>query len=273
MEEGQKGNISAPVVNNPDDMLEQFKALYDVVTILRKECPWDRRQTNESIAQLLIEETYEAIDAINNHDYDEFSKELGDILLHIIMHSIMAEEKGSFNINTVMQKIREKLVHRHPHVFSDVEIENEGDIMRNWENLKFKEGRTSLLEGVPKILPSLLRAQRLQFKASKVGFDWNSKQGVWDKIEEELREYRAELDKNNMQKAGEELGDILFAIVNAARFEDIVAEESLQFTNDKFTRRFQYIEKKAKEQGKMLSDMTLEEMDFFWDEAKAKEKE
>jgi XTP/dITP diphosphohydrolase len=271
MEETQKGNIPAPKVNDRNNILEQFQALYDVVKILRVNCPWDREQTNESIAQLLIEETYEAIDAINNHDDDEFSKELGDILLHIIMHSVMAEERGAFNINTVFEKIREKLVHRHPHVFSDVEVNDQKDVMRNWENLKIQEGRTSLLQGVPKILPALLRAQRLQFKASKVGFDWNTKQGVWDKIDEELKEYRQELENKNIEKAKQELGDIIFAIVNAARFEDIVAEESLQYTNDKFTRRFQYIEQKAKEQGGLLSDMSLEEMDAFWDEAKSLE--
>jgi XTP/dITP diphosphohydrolase len=260
--------LQAPQPKDPKSLADQFLNFVEIVKILRRECPWDRRQTNESISQLLIEETYEAIEAIGKQDDDEFAKELGDILLHIVMHSVIAEERNSFNMLTVLEKIQKKLVHRHPHVFSDVEIDGEKDVMRNWENLKIAEGQTSILQGVPKILPALMRAQRIQFKASKVGFDWDNKQGVWDKIEEELQEFRHEIESNNYQKASEELGDILFAIVNAARFEDVVAEEALQKTNDKFTRRFQYIEQKAKEQGRNLSDMTLGEMDAYWDEAK-----
>ena len=273
MEENQSANITAPLVKDKNNEIEQFQALVEVVRVLRRECPWDKTQTHDSISQLLIEETYEAIDAINSKDYTEFSKELGDILLHVIMHAVIAEESGNFNLNDVMERIREKLVYRHPHVFSNVVVAGEDDVLRNWENLKMKEGRESILDGVPHILPSLLRAQRLQHKASKVGFDWNNISGAWDKIEEELHEYRTEIESGNMAKAREELGDIIFAIVNAARFEDIVAEEALQYTNDKFTRRFKYIEKKAAEQGKMLSDMKLEEMDYFWDEAKKLEKD
>jgi XTP/dITP diphosphohydrolase len=257
-----------PIPKDPNSLSDQFMNFVGIVKILRRECPWDKRQTNESISQLLIEETYEAIDAINNNNYDDFSKELGDIFLHIVMHAVMAEERGAFNLVDVLKKIQIKLVHRHPHVFADVTIEGEKDVLKNWENLKIEEGQMSILQGVPKILPALMRAQRLQFKASKVGFDWENKKGVWEKIEEELQEFKHEIENNNFNKASEELGDIIFAIVNAARFEEVVAEEALQKTNDKFTRRFQYIEKMAREQGKNLSDMTLAEMDKFWDEAK-----
>lgn len=263
--------INAPKPNDPKSLADQFLNFVEIVKILRKECPWDKKQTNESISQLLIEETYEAIDAINKHDDNEFAKELGDILLHIVMHAVMAEERGAFNIIDVLDKIQKKLVHRHPHVFSDVEVDGEKDVMKNWENLKIAEGQTSILQGVPKTLPALMRAQRIQYKASKVGFDWDNKNGVWDKIEEELKEFKVEINNENFNRASDELGDIIFAIVNAARFEDVVAEEALQKTNDKFTRRFQYIELKAKEKGKNLSDMTLAEMDYYWEEAKKSE--
>ena len=262
-------NIKAPEPVNPDSMHDQFQALFDVIKILRQECPWDKKQTNQSISQLLIEETYEMIDAINNNDDLEFSKELGDILLHVIMHSIMAEERNAFNINDVMTRIRQKLVFRHPHVFSDTSVDNESDVMRNWENLKLKEGRTSILQGVPSILPALLRAQRMQFKAAKVGFDWPDISGAWDKVTEEINEFKQEIDNNNPEKAALELGDILFALVNIARKKDIEAEKMLQVTNDKFAQRFRFIEEKARQQDKLLSDMSLEEMDKYWDEAKA----
>ena len=263
--------IEIPQASNPDDLNEQFGVLVDIIKILRKECPWDRNQTNESIAHLMIEETYETIEAINNKDDKEFSKELGDLLLHIIMHSVMAEERNAFGILDVLKKIQIKLIHRHPHVFGDVEVSGEKDVLRNWENLKLQEGRGSILDGVPPTLPALLRAQRVQFKASKVGFDWNKKQEAWKKIDEELAELKHELEQNNHKKAQEELGDILFSIVNASRFEDVVAEEALQNSSNKFIRRFKYLEQKASEQGRLLSDMTLTEMDALWDEAKSKE--
>jgi len=267
----ENNKVEVPKPKDPNSLTDNFLSFYEIVKILRRECPWDRRQTNQTISQLLIEETYEAIEAINDNDDDEFSKELGDILLHVVMHSVIAEERDAFNFTDVLKKISKKLVHRHPHVFGDVEINGEKDVMKNWENLKIEEGQKSILQGVPKTLPALMRAQRIQFKASKVGFDWTDKKGVWDKIEEELAEFKKEIEANNFEKASEELGDIIFAIVNAARFEEVVAEEALQKTNDKFTRRFQYIESKAKEQGKKLSDMTLAEMDAFWDEAKLSE--
>lgn len=261
-----------PVPKDPKNLLDQFEAYMQVVRDLRTHCPWDRKQTNESIAHLLIEECYETIDAIHKGDDLEFSKELGDLLLHVTLHAVMAEERGAFDLIDVMTRGREKLVHRHPHVYGGVNVSGEEDVVRNWEALKMKEGKKSILDGVPKNLPSLLRAQRIQHKASKVGFDWDNSEGVWDKIFEEIEEFREEIKTGDREKASKEFGDILFALVNAARFEEIVAEEELQFTNDKFSRRFQYIEKTAKERGLELKKMTLEEMDALWDEAKEREK-
>jgi len=264
--------IEIPRPKNPEDICDQFKALVEVIRILRKKCPWDSKQTNESIAHLFVEETYETINAIYEHNDEEFSKELGDIMLHVIMHAVMAEERGAFNLIDVMTKIRKKLIHRHPHVFDNLEVNGEEEVVQNWEALKMQEGQRSILDGVPNSLPSLLRAQRIQHKVSRVGFDWENSDGAWEKVFEELNELRREIENKNKEKAVEELGDLLFAIVNTARFEDIVAEEALHLTNNKFTKRFKYIEKKAREIGKKLSEMTLEEMDKLWDEAKQIEK-
>lgn len=265
------GKTKVPVAKNQESIEEQFTALVEIIAILRKECPWDRAQTNESIAHLMIEETYETIDAIHKQDDAEFSKELGDLLLHIIMHSIMAEERKAFGLLDVIKKIQHKLVTRHPHVFGNVDVENSEQVMENWEAIKMKEGQESILDGVPAALPSLLRAERIQHKASRVGFDWEDKKDVWLKVYEELNELRHEIANGDQHKITEEFGDFLFALVNAARFENIVAEEALQFTNEKFTRRFQYIEKRAREMNKALKEMTLAEMDALWDEAKAGE--
>jgi MazG family protein len=261
-----------PLPNDPNSNADRFLAFIELVKVLRLGCPWDRKQTNESIAHLLIEECYETLDAIKKKDDDEFSKELGDLLLHVVMHAVMAEERGAFNINDVMRHIHDKLVFRHPHVFAEVEVSGEGEVLNNWENLKKKEGRKNTLDGVPDSLPALLRAERIQFKASRVGFDWEEKSGVWDKVQEELDELKVEIEAENQANIKEEFGDVFFALVNAARFENVVPEEVLQGTNDKFTRRFRYIEDKAKEQGKALKDMTLGEMDAYWDEAKTLEK-
>jgi XTP/dITP diphosphohydrolase len=264
-------NNEVPKPSDPKSISSQFDTLVEVIRILRRKCPWDSKQTNESIAHLFVEETYEAINAIYEHNDEEFCKELGDIMLHVIMHAIMAEERNAFNLIDVMTKIRKKLIHRHPHVFADVEVNGEEEVVSNWEALKMQEGQRSILDGVPKSLPSLLRAQRIQHKVSRVGFDWENSDGAWDKVFEELNELRKEIENKNKDKAIEELGDLLFAIVNTARFEDIVAEEALHLTNNKFTKRFEYIEKKVKEMGKKLSDMSLEEMDRIWDEAKLNE--
>ena len=262
-----------PKAINQNDLAEQFLALVEIIKILRLKCPWDSKQTNESIAHLLIEETYETIEAIHNKNDKEFSKELGDLLLHIIMHSIMAEEKGAFNLINVITRIQKKLVNRHPHVFGNIEVNGEEDVMTNWEAIKMKEGQDSILQGVPKSLPSLLRAERIQHKASRVGFDWDDKNEVWKKVEEELFELKTELKNGNQEKISEEFGDLLFALVNAARFEKIVPEEALQLTNDKFTKRFQFIENRAKQLNKKLNEMTLKEMDLIWEEAKEFDKQ
>jgi len=264
-----------PVPRNSDSIADNFTAFVELVKILRRECPWDKKQTNESIAHLLIEESYETIDAIYKKDDAEFSKELGDLLLHVVMHAVMADERGAFNLLDVMNKIHTKLVYRHPHVFGEVEVSGEDEVTKNWEMLKLKEKGSkdisSILDGVPNSLPALLRAERIQHKAARVGFDWDDKNEVWKKVEEELCELKAELKSGNKAKATEELGDLFFAIVNAARHEEIVAEEALHLTNNKFKQRFTYIEQKAKESGLELDKMTLVEMDSLWNEAKKSE--
>lgn len=263
--------VPAPKPKDPENLQDQFMNLVEIVGILRKKCPWDSRQTNESIAYLSIEEVYEMVEAIKEKDDPEFSKELGDLLLHIILHSIMADERGAFSLLDVIKRISKKLVYRHPHVFGDVNVEDEEEVMQNWENLKIKEGKKSVLQGVPNSLPALLRSERIQFKASKVGFDWEDKKDVWHKVEEEFGEFRQELENGEPDKAFNELGDILFAVVNVARKYDISPEEALQKTNNKFIRRFKYIEEKAKESDKSLNDMSLSEMDAIWNEAKENE--
>ncbi len=260
-----------PQPAQPDSVLDQFSAFVEIVRILRTDCPWDREQTHESISHLLIEEAYETLDAIREKNDKEFSKELGDLLLHVVMHSVLAEERGAFCLRDVIERVSAKLVHRHPHVFGDATASGTEQVLQNWETQKMKEGRRSILEGVPKQLPALLRAQRTQEKAANVGFDWDERHDVWLKVEEELQEFKQEILEQNRIATTEEFGDLLFALVNAGRFENIVAEEALQVTTNKFTRRFQYIEDKAREQGRALSDMTLAEMDVWWNEAKTAE--
>ena len=268
----EENNVKVPKPNDAESLTDWFDTFVELVWVLRKNCPWDKRQTNESIAFLTIEETYEMVDAITQKDDEEFSRELGDLMLHVVMHAIMAEQRGAFDLKDVFRKIHEKLVHRHPHVFSEVKVEGEEDVVRNWEALKMKEGQKSILDGVPIALPALLRAERVQHKASKVGFDWIKKEDVWDKVEEELDEFKDELESGDKRKAFDELGDLMFAIVNYARFEGLMAEEALQSTNNKFSKRFQFIERKAAEMGKDLRKMTLEEMDEIWNEAKERER-
>lgn len=263
--------VTVPTPQEPAGLAEWFVAFYELVIILRKECPWDRKQTHESISHLLVEEAYETLDAIAHGDDKEFSKELGDLLLHVVMHGVMAEQRGAFTMQNVIERVFEKLVHRHPHVFGDIKAENDKDVKQRWEEMKMKEGRTSVLEGVPASMPALLRAQRIQEKAAGVGFDWSDKNEMWKKVEEEFTELHEAITEQNTAKIKEEFGDVFFALVNAARFEDIVAEESVQLTNSKFTRRFAYIEQKAGEHGKNLRDMTLGEMDEWWNEAKKME--
>ena len=264
--------IPIPIPDNPESIKDQFESFVKLVQVLRLECPWDRKQTHESISHLFIEEAYEMIDAIATGDDEEFAKELGDLFLHILMHSVIAEQRGSFSIIDVMKKVQSKLIYRHPHVFGDTNAEDEETVRKNWEELKMQEGRSSALEGVPNALPALIRAQRIQEKAANVGFDWDNESDVWNKVDEELQELRVELEQGNPERITDELGDVLFSIVNAARFRSIIAEDALQKTSNKFKKRFMIIEQMAQKQGRHLKDMTLQEMDDLWNEVKANEK-
>ena len=253
---------------------KKFEDLVNIVKILRKECPWDREQTHESIKDNLIEEAYEAVDTIDQNNFDELKKELGDLLLHVIFHSRMATETDDFTINDVIYSIQEKLIRRHPHVFGDTKVENEKEVAENWESLKMKEGRQSVLDGLPPHLPALIRAQRMQEKAGNVGFDWKKsdrgKEQLWDKLQEELDEFHEVYQHKDKKprRVAEEYGDLLFSIVNAGRFLDLQAEDALRITNKKFQTRFQYIEEQVKESGRSFSDVSLEEMEAYWQEAK-----
>ncbi|MBI3260579.1 MAG: nucleoside triphosphate pyrophosphohydrolase [Ignavibacteriae bacterium] len=262
---------TVPTIEDTSNLSNHFMAFNELVRILRDECPWDRKQTHESISHLLIEEAYETADAIAKKNDDELSKELGDLLLHVVMHSRIAEQRGAFSLQNVIEKVFTRLVHRHPHVFGDISVQDENEVLQNWEALKMKEGRKSVLEGVPAFLPALLRAQRTQEKAANVGFDWDKKEDVWAKVEEEMLELKTELMAGDKQKAANEFGDVLFSLVNAARFEGLVAEETLQATTKKFINRFQFIEEQAGIMNKKLSEMSLAEMDVLWNEAKQKE--
>ncbi len=255
-------------MNSRQDQLKAFDRLLTIMDELREQCPWDRKQTMESLRHLTIEETYELGDAILDHDLDEVKKELGDVLLHIVFYSRIGSETKDFDIADVCNTICDKLVSRHPHIYGDVSVVNEEDVKRNWENLKLKEGKTSVLEGVPKSLPALVKANRIQDKVAGVGFDWEEPSQVWKKVEEELREFQDEVKSGNKQAMESEFGDVMFSMVNYARFLKINPENALERTNKKFSKRFQYLESKAKELNKNLKDMTLSEMDVFWEEAK-----
>jgi len=247
---------------------QNFEDLVEVVEILRNECPWDRKQTHQSIKDNLIEEAYEAVEAIDNENFEELKKELGDVLLHVVFHSRMAEQTDTFSISDVIYSIQEKLIRRHPHVFGDEVADDEEQVAENWENIKMEEGKKSVLDGIPKQLPALIRAQRMQEKAANVGFDWPEFSQVWDKLEEELQEFKEVLEEGDSQKSREEFGDLLFSLVNAGRFFDLNAEDSLRSTNKKFIQRFQYIEDQLKQENKTLSNATLEDMDKHWNQAK-----
>ncbi len=252
---------------------KNFDDLVEIVKILRNECPWDRKQTHDSIKDNLIEEAYEAVEAIDNEDFNELEKELGDVLLHVVFHSRMAEQTNTFSIEDVIHSIQEKLIHRHPHVFGDQVAKDEEQVAENWESIKMDEGKESVLEGIPKQLPALIRAQRMQEKAANVGFDWPEFSRVWDKLEEELQEFKEALEEDNPQKSKEEFGDLLFSLVNAGRFFDLNAEDSLRSTNSKFIDRFQYIEKQLQQNEQDISNASLEEMDKYWNQAKKLGKE
>ncbi|MEO9886078.1 MAG: nucleoside triphosphate pyrophosphohydrolase [Balneola sp.] len=246
----------------------KFEDLVELVSILRKECPWDKKQTHYSIKDNLIEEAYEAIEALDSNDFVEFKKELGDLLLHVVFHSNIADETQTFDIGDVVYSLMEKLIRRHPHVFGETNVSDDGEVAENWENIKLKEGKKSTLDGLPSHLPALIRAQRMQEKAANVGFDWPEWSLAWEKLEEELLEFKEALSAKDANASSEEFGDVLFSMVNVARYFNLVAEDSLRKTNKKFETRFRYIETELKKQDKALKDATLEEMDILWDEAK-----
>jgi len=255
-------------MNTRKDQLQAFDRLLTIMDELREQCPWDKKQTFESLRHLTIEETYELGDAILDKDLEEIRKELGDVLLHIVFYAKIGSETGDFDIADVANGISDKLISRHPHIYGDVKVQDEEDVKRNWENLKLKEGKVSVLEGVPKSLPALVKANRIQDKVAGVGFDWEAPHQVWEKLQEELNEFHEEVGKNDTEAMENEFGDVLFSMINYARFLKINSENALERTNKKFTKRFQYLEAKAKQIGTSLEDMTLEEMDVFWEEAK-----
>jgi len=255
-------------MTNRTNQLQAFDRLLTIMDQLREQCPWDQKQTMESLRLLTIEETYELGDAILDQDLKEVKNELGDLLLHIVFYAKIGSETKDFDISDVINSICEKLIHRHPHIYSDVVVKDETEVKQNWENLKLKEGKTSVLQGVPKSLPALVKASRIQEKVAGVGFDWEDPNQVWEKVEEELAEFKAEVENKNQAAIEDEFGDVLFSLINYARFLDINPENALERTNKKFTKRFQYLEHKAKSLQKSLSDMTLAEMDVYWEEAK-----
>ncbi len=253
---------------------EAFERLLNIMDELRAKCPWDKKQTLESLRHLTIEETYELADAILKEDKQEIKKELGDLLLHIVFYSKIGSETNDFDIVDVINHVCEKLIYRHPHIFGDVTVKDSREVEQNWEQLKLKEkgGNKRVLEGVPKSLPSMIKAHRMQDKARGVGFDWDEKEQVWAKVKEELEELEHEVRVGNKRKMDEEFGDFMFSMINAARLYGIDPEAALERTNLKFIRRFNYLEEKTLMAGKSLKEMSLEEMDVFWDEAKRKEK-
>lgn len=271
----------------------KFNEFVTIVKRLRKECPWDREQTNDSIKANTIEEAYEVVEAIDNKDYNELKIELGDLLLHVVFHTVIAEEQNHFKIDDVIESIKTKLIRRHPHVFGNVKVANSDEVKKNWEEIKLGEGRESVLEGVPNNLPALQRAHRLQEKASKVGFDWEKKEDVWKKVIEEIEEmHEVESQKSKIKnlksnanpelsaienlksdielqnRLEEEFGDVFFALVNYARFLGVNPEDALRRTNEKFITRFNYVQRRIKENGKAINESTLQEMDKYWEESK-----
>jgi XTP/dITP diphosphohydrolase len=255
-------------MNTRETQLQAFGRLLDIMDELRAKCPWDMKQTMQTLRHLTIEETYELGDAILDNDLQEIKKELGDVLLHIVFYSKIGSETQSFDIADVCNEICEKLIHRHPHIYGDVVVKDEEEVKQNWEKLKLKEGKKSVLEGVPKSLPALVKASRIQDKVKRVGFDWEEPEQVWEKVQEELQEFRDEIEIGDQEKMEAEFGDVLFSMINYARFLNINPEDALERTNKKFIKRFQYLESKTDELGKSLSDMSLAEMDVFWNEAK-----
>jgi XTP/dITP diphosphohydrolase len=262
--------IPPDTANNP---LTAFDRLLTIMNDLRENCPWDKKQTLESLRHLTIEETYELSDAILGNDMQEIKKELGDVMLHLVFYARIASETNDFTITDVLNSICDKLINRHPHIYSDTDVNNEEDVKRNWEQIKLKEGNKSVLGGVPASLPALVKASRIQEKARGIGFDWENKSQVWEKVEEEMQEFRQEYNAEDdtvidQERAEGEFGDLLFSLINYARFVGINPENALEKTNRKFIKRFQHLENKAAENGQKLQDMTLAQMDVYWNEAK-----
>ncbi|MDV7187315.1 nucleoside triphosphate pyrophosphohydrolase [Lutibacter sp. TH_r2] len=255
-------------MNTREQQLAAFDRLLTIMDELRSQCPWDKKQTLQSLRHLTIEETYELGDAILDNDLEEVKKELGDVLLHIVFYSKIGSETNDFDIADVANSICDKLITRHPHIYGDVNVENEEDVKKNWEQIKLKEGKKSVLEGVPKSLPALVKANRIQDKVAGVGFDWEKPEQVWEKVQEELAELNEEIKKGNTDKIESEFGDVLFSMINYSRFIKVNPENALERTNKKFINRFQYLEKEAKKLGKELHNMSLAEMDVFWNESK-----
>ena len=255
-------------MNSRKDQLAAFNRLLDIMDDLREKCPWDKKQTLESLRHLTIEETYELADAILDNDLQEIKNELGDVLLHIVFYAKIGSEKKAFDIADVANSISDKLIDRHPHIYGDVVVENEEDVKRNWEQLKLKEGKESVLEGVPKSLPAVVKASRIQEKVAGVGFDWEKPEQVWEKVQEELTELNEEIKARIKENIEKEFGDVLFSMINYARFIDVNPENALEKTNKKFINRFQFLEKAAKKEGKEISNMTLSEMDIYWEKSK-----
>ncbi len=262
-------------MHSKKEKMEAFGRLLDVLDTLREKCPWDRKQTNESLRPNTIEEVYELCDALMGEDVPNIKKELGDVLLHVAFYSKIADEKGEFDIADVCNALTDKLIFRHPHIYGEVKADTADAVADNWEQIKLKEkgGNKTVLSGVPAALPALIKAYRIQEKAAHVGFDWDEPSQVWDKVKEETAEVEAEIKADNKEGIEKEFGDLFFSVVNAARLYGVVPENALELTNRKFIRRFNYLEAKAKEMGKNLKDMTLGEMDEIWEEAKGLESE
>lgn len=268
-------NLKMTIMHTREEQLQAFGRFLDVLDTLREKCPWDKKQTNESLRPNTIEETFELCDALMKNDKENICKELGDVLLHVCFYAKIGSETGDFDIADVCNKLTDKLIFRHPHVYGEVQANTAGEVIQNWEQIKLKEkdGNKSVLGGVPDALPSLIKAYRVQDKAANVGFDWDKKEDVWCKVREELDELKVELEKGDAEKATDEFGDLIFSMVNAGRLYHINPDNALERTNKKFIRRFNHVEQRAKSQGKTLRDMTLGEMDALWNEAKLLERE
>ena len=245
-----------------------FERLLDIMDELREQCPWDRKQTFESLRHLTIEETYELGDAILDNDLQEIKKELGDLLLHIVFYAKIGSEQNAFDIGDVANEICDKLINRHPHIYGDTKVDDADQVIKNWESIKLKEGRNSVLGGVPKSLPALVKAFRIQEKAAGVGFEWDNAEDVLDKVKEEITEFNQEVEDQNLDKMEDEFGDVLFSLINYARYLKINPELALERTNKKFIKRFKYIEESAKNEGKVINELTLDQMEVFWNKAK-----